>query len=167
MKGKEQNSDEEKEDKTDELLLFIQFRGRVSEKFENVLRKLGAPCKVVFTLKKVKMLLPSLKPKVEKSLKSWLVYKISCSRCKSCYVGQTIRHLTTRCKEHSRPSTPVSSHMISCNYQPTIEDDVTIVANFTKSQKHLETLKALCINELKPGINTKDEYRSHTLVIKI
>ena len=29
------------------------------------------------------------------------------------------------------------------------------------------TLEALWINHLKPSINTKDEYRSRTLVIKI
>ena len=109
---------------------------------------------------------PSLKPPVEKSLKSGLVYKIDCSRCNSCYVGQTSRHLLTRFKEHLRSSSPVSKHMTSCNYKVTI-DDVTILSAAAKAMNHLLFLEALFIYELKPSINTKDEYKSHTLVIKI
>ena len=58
-------------------------------------------CKIIFTTKKLKMDLPSLKPPVEKCFKSRAVYKICCSRCQSCYVGQTIRHLITRLKDFS------------------------------------------------------------------
>jgi len=48
----------------------------VSEKFEQSLRKMNAPCKIVFTIKKLKTFLPSLKASVEKSFKSGVVYKI-------------------------------------------------------------------------------------------
>ena len=67
--------------------------------FESSLKKMKVPCKIIFTSKKLKMDLPSLKPPVEKYLKSRVVYKICCSRCQSCYVGQTIRHLITRLKD--------------------------------------------------------------------
>ena len=44
-------------------------------------------------------------------------------------------------------------------------DDVSILAT-TKSMHQLLVLEALFINDEKPLLNTKDEYRSHTLVIK-
>lgn len=49
-------------------------------------------------------MLPSFKPKIEKSLllKSVIVYQITCPMCKSRYVGQSVRHLLTRINEHSR-----------------------------------------------------------------
>ena len=92
-------------------MLFIQYKGRVSGKFEKSLKRMHAPCKVIFTLKKIKTVLLSLKPRVEKALKSGVVYKIKCSRCTSCYVGQTVRHLTTRFKEHLKTTALVTSRV--------------------------------------------------------
>ena len=90
---------------------------------------------------------------------------ITCPRCNSCYVGQTRRHLITRIKEHGRKNAPVSIHMRSCQHTLTI-DDVTILKACSHSTRHLMTLEALFINQLKPQLNTKDEYRSRTLVVK-
>ena len=82
----ETKDDKEKEHK----MLFVQYRGKLSEKFEKTLKHINAPYRVIFTIRKLKTVLPSLKSQVDKALKSGIVYKISCSRCKSCYVGQTI-----------------------------------------------------------------------------
>ena len=79
--------DKEKEEEEETKMIFLAYRGKVSEKFESLLRKIKAPVKVVFVLKKLKTLLPSLKPNVEKPYKSGVVYKIECPRCKACYVG--------------------------------------------------------------------------------
>ena len=77
----------EKEEEEETETIFLAYRGKVSEKFESSLRKIKAPVEVVFVLKKLKTLLPSLKPNVEKPYKSGVVYKIECPRCKACYVG--------------------------------------------------------------------------------
>ena len=45
-------------------------------------------------------------------------------------------------------------------------DDVAILKRSSRSTRHLMTLEALFINQLKPQLNTKDEYRSRTLVVK-
>ena len=155
----------EKEDEVEEKMVFLQYRGRVSEKFEESLKKLKAPCKVIFTLKKLKMDLPSLKPPVEKCYKSRLVYKIYCSRCNSCYVGQTSRHIITRLKEHTR-SGSVGNHFKECGVD-LLMDKVSILCVISRSVFHLMALEALMINEHKPVLNTKDEYRSRALIIKI
>ena len=96
---------------------------------------------------------------MEKALKSGVVYKITCPRCNSCYVGQTSRHLLNRIKEHRRKATPVGGHFTSCNH--TVEmDDVCISAGCVPSVVRLVTLEALWINSIKPSLNTKDKYRS-------
>ncbi|XP_066911106.1 uncharacterized protein [Clytia hemisphaerica] len=61
---------EKEEDDKDLTKFYIQYRGKVSDKFEKSLRQLNEPCKVVFTTRKLKTILPSLKPKVEKHLRS-------------------------------------------------------------------------------------------------
>ena len=45
-------------------------------------------------------------------------------------------------------------------------DDVTILATSSRSANHLMTLEALFIDQLRPQLNTKDEYKSGTLVVK-
>ncbi|XP_057292546.1 uncharacterized protein LOC130621255 [Hydractinia symbiolongicarpus] len=138
------------------------YRGKVSDNFKRTLNNIKAPCRIIFTLNKLKSCLPSLKPTVEKSLKSGVVYKFSCPRCSSCYVGQTSRHLICRFKEHRRNG-PVADHWKECERELSI-DDVTILCSNSKSTYHLMTLEALFINQLKPSLNTKDEYRFRPLL---
>ena len=88
------------------IIPFVQYRGRITERFEQSLKRCMAPCRVVYTLHKVKSVLLLLKTPVEKALKSGVVYKIICPRCNSCYVGQTSRHLLNRIKEHRKKATP-------------------------------------------------------------
>ena len=62
-KDKEGDKNDE-EDELDEKMVFIEYRGKVSDSFESALKKLKVPCKIIFTSKKIKMDLPSLKPPV-------------------------------------------------------------------------------------------------------
>ena len=103
------DNEEEEEVEKKEKLIFVQYRGRVSEKFQDSLKRINAPSKIIFTIKKLKSSLPSLKPKVDKPLKSRVVYHIECPSCEACYVGQTSRHLITQVKEHAS-SKPVGAH---------------------------------------------------------
>lgn len=84
-----------------------------------------------------------------------------------CYVGQTSRHLQTRFKEHVQPGEPVGKHIRMCEVDLDFSKDVNILSTGTRSYVHLLTMEALYIDEIKPSINTKDEYRSRTLSIKI
>ena len=117
------------------------------------------------TLRKLKTVMPSLKPEVESEFRSSVVYKISCPRCQACYVGQTVRHLQTRYKEHKDKKGPVKTHFELCNVQLSLED-VSILASTIKTQEHLLTLEALFIKEMNPVLNTKDECKQKTLKIK-
>lgn len=166
--SEESTSDNDGEEEAKHLV-FLQYRGKPCEDYVRSLRRLGAPCKVVLTLRKLKTVMPSLKVDVEKSLKSRVVYNLTCSRCQARYVGQTDRHLLTRFKEHCRPSQPFGNHIRLCGVDPKFEknDDVSVLQSTHKSIMFLETLEALWQREIKPSINTKDEYRSRELTIKL
>ena len=169
IKNGDNPSETENESTEQELetrTIFIQYRGKVTDKFENALKRLKAPCKFIATLKKTKTCLPSLKQPVDKPLKSCVVYHISCPRCPSCYVGQTSRHLITRLKEHNQVGKPVRNHFDKCECELTM-DDVKIIARSTKSLYHLMTLEALQIKAIKPDINTRKEYKRLELTIKM
>ena len=145
--------------------LFLQYRGKASEGYARALHKTNAPCRIIFTLRKLKTTLPSLKPPVQKLLKSRVVYKIECPRCTSCYVGQTSRHLQSRFKEHASNG-PVKQHFNDCDVELN-ENCISILGTTSKGEVTLLTLEALWIRDVKPNLNTKDEFRSRALTIKL
>ena len=150
-------------------MLFLQYRGRITEEYVRALKHLNAPCKPILTLRKLKTVLPSPKVDVNKSLKSRIVYQIFCPRCQACYVGQTDRHLLKRFKEHCKPSQPFGKHIRLCEASPNFDnkDDVSVIHVTTRSISYLEALEALWVREIRPSINTKDEYRHRELTIKL
>ena len=62
--------------------LFIQYLGKASEDFARALHSIDAPCNTVFTMRKLKSVLPSLKPEIEKKWRGSVVYKLNCSQCR-------------------------------------------------------------------------------------
>ena len=63
-------------------------------------------------------------------------------------------------------SGPVGNHFKKCDIELSIEN-VSILCSTSRSTFYLMALEALTLNEHKPSFNTKDEYRSRALVIKI
>ena len=106
--------------------LFIQYRGKCTEDYARVLHKINARCTIIMTLRKLKTVLPSLKPPVENMLKSGLVCSLTCPRCSACYVGETSRHLKSRFKEHIQRAGPMKSHLSQCSTTIT-EENVDIL----------------------------------------
>ena len=143
---------------------FVQYRGKATEHFARSLHNCKAPCMVVMTLRKLKTVMPSLKPDVESEFRSSVVYKITCPRCQACYVGQTARHLQTRYKEHRNNKGPVRTHFQLCNIELSFQH-VDILTSTIKTDEHLLTLEALFIKEICPTLNTKDEYKQKNLKI--
>ena len=113
-----------------------------------------------------KNLLPSLKPPIDKFIRSGVVYRISCPRCNACYVGCTCRHMITRFKEHIQPSKPVAKHLRECRTSVKV-NDVEILASSARGEEFLLTLEALWIKQVGPALNTKDEYKSRILTIRL
>ena len=162
----QQKTKDQLDDIKNNFKLFVQYRGKSTEHYAHALHKLEVPCTVVMTLRKAKTVLPSLKPPVEKELRSGVVYKIECPRCQACYVGQTVRHLKTRISEHGYRG-PVKEHFIMCGVSDIDLKYIDILASTNQGENYLLTLEALQIKELKPSINTKDEFKSRALRIRI
>ena len=156
------------------FMVFLNYRGKCSDDFAKELYKIcnnpeqliRPSLRVIFTIKKLKTALPQLKPTVPKMLRSGNVYQITCPGCNSCYVGQSVRHLQARYREHKVNSGPMLTHITSCGVKLT-DEDIEILGTHKKSEQHLLTLEALFLRELNPKINTKKEYKMKTLVIKI
>ena len=111
-------------------------------------------------MRKLKTILPSLKPNVEKSVKSKVIYKITCPGCGACYVGQTSRHCVTRFSEHKTQKKRATwKHYDNCKVSPPNMSQLQVLDSTNRSQVFLETLEALYIREIKPKINDKDEYK--------
>ena len=170
-----QNKREKDNEEETPFMICLNYRGKCSETFAKDLYKicndpnkpLNAKVRVVFTLKKLKTALPQLKPSVPKMLRNRNVYKINCPGCTACYVGQSIRHLQARFTEHKNNEGPMKTHYLKCGVKSLTDDDITIIGSNRKSEDHLLTLEALFLREIKPEINTKEEYKRKTLVIKI
>ena len=140
---------------------FIEYRGSVTDHFIKKLKNIRTPLKPAITLRKMRTCLPSLKCTVKKNLKIRVVYKIVCPGCSACYVGQTSRHLITRFSEHKyKHNQPVRAYFDKCNRDAPTVDDVKILASTSRGLDYSLTLEALYIREIKPELNTKDEYRS-------
>ena len=120
----------------------------------------------MFTLKKLKTALPQLKPSVPKMFRNGNVYKVNCPCCSACYVGQSVRHLQARFREHKNNEGPVKTHTLGCGVKLS-EEDIEILGSNNKSQNHLLTLEALFLRRINPPLNTKEEYKRKLLVIKI
>ena len=146
--------------------IFVQYRGKSTDEYARALHKIKAPCIIVMTLRKLKTVLPSLKPQVDKLMRSGVIYKLTCPRCSACYVGQTGRHMLTRFKEHLQRAGPMKTHLNQCKTDLT-EEKVEILQSTARGEGYLLTLEALYIRELKPTINTKDEYRTREFIIKL
>ena len=121
--------------------------------------------KVIFTLKKLKTVLTQMKPQIPRMLRSGNVYQIDCPGCNARYVGQTVRHLQTRFGEHINKKRLVKTHITTQCKVELKDEHIQILGRENKSE-HLLTLKDF-IRDVKPQLNTKEEYRSKTLVIKI
>ena len=67
-------------------LIFIEYRGKVTNDYCRALNKIEAPCQPVLTLRKLKTVMPTLKPAIDKKVRNHVVYRITCPRCQSCYL---------------------------------------------------------------------------------
>ena len=158
---------EDTPDKPSKVSVFLQYRGHQTDLFVKRLRDSGVPLQSILTMKKLKTVLPILKSSTKEILRSRVVDKLACPGCNTCYVGQTTRHLLTRFREHKNDkSGPVFKHFQEClGTRPNVED-IEVLYKGPKNYDILLAIEALFIREIKPKLNTKDEYRSRELTIK-
>ena len=93
-------------DKKGTETIFLLYRENCSKDYARALHKINAPCTIIMTLRKLKTVLPSRKPPVEKMRKNALVYHLMLL-CSTSYVGETSRHLKSRVREHIQKADPM------------------------------------------------------------
>ena len=120
---------------------------------------------IIFTSSKMKICMISLKFSFSSEMKSKVVYRLECCGCKSIYVGQTVRQLTTRIEEHRKEDTPVGQQKRQCGSESGKSEFKWKIIEQTSSSIKLLTLEAL--RKERPAINTRDEFRSRELTLRL
>ena len=142
---------------------FYSIQRKYHAKFSSRLKKLG-DIQIIFTTRKLRTCLSTLKAPFDKNLKSHVVYKVTCNGCSSIYVGQTSRHVTTRISEHQEKDSPVGQHLIECFGK--LHNIKWEILDACRGVEMLMTIEAIYIKKLKPQLNTLDEYRGRELTLK-
>ena len=119
---------------------------------------------IIFTTRKLRNSLPTLKSFFDKNLKSHVAYKVTCNGCSSIDDGKTSQLVTTRISEHQKKDSTVGQHLFECcgaahNIEWEIFDTCRGIEN-------LVTIEKIYIKKLKPQLNTCDEYRGRELILK-
>ena len=144
----------------DKPTIFLQYKGNLTQNFASKLCEL----QVVFTSRKLRSCLPTLKSSFDRDLRSHVVYEIKCIGCGSIYVGQTSRHVTTRITEHQKKDSQVGQHLVECRGATNDIEWKTLDA--CQTVEKLMIIEAIYISKLKPALNTRDEYRGRELTLK-
>ena len=144
-------------------LLMLQYNVQESDRFARRLRTHGVS--TIFTTRKLKSCLPSLKDPIPEELSSKVIYQIEYPGCHSRYVGQTARHVITRLGEHRRKSSPLGRHFGECAVK-TGEVTATVLDRCTNVNKLL-TMEALYIARTRLKLNQREEYHSRDLTLKL
>ena len=135
-------------------LLTMQYRGNPSQLLAAKVRLIfGA--QIIFTTRKLKTCLPSLKIFFAGELRSKVVYKLTCSECNSTYIDQTVRHLATRVDERCKGDSPVWQHLLYGTAE--LKSEIMLkseMSQITANTHKLLTLEALYICKERPKINT-------------
>ena len=147
-------------------ILMVQYRGNHSQTLATKGRDI-TNAQIIFTTRKMKTCMPSLKFSFSSELKSKVVYSLAYCGFKSIYVGQTIRHLTTRIEEHRKEDTPVGQHIRQCGIESGKSEFKWKRIDQASSSIKLLTLEALHIRKERAAINTHDEFRSRELTLMI
>ena len=119
---------------------------------------------MIFTSRKLRTCLLTLKSLFDKNLKSHVVYKVTCSGCSSINVGQTTRHVTTRISEHQKKDSPDGQLLVECC--GTTHNVKREILDACRGVEKLMTIEAIYIKKLKPQLNARDEYRGRELTLK-
>ena len=97
------------------------------------------------------------KDKLNRSLRSKVVYKASCWDCDDCYIGKTKRRLYDRKTEHFKAltsnghSSAIADHMTQTGHR--IKWDHFDILATGQSDIHCKIKETLLIRDLKPALN--------------
>ena len=138
--------------------LSLEYWGKSSQKFVFKLKKILLSVNIVFTTNKVKIVVANPESSVQFALKSNVMYNYTCPECHRTFIGQKIRLISIRAKEHAAKDTTVHRHFSESDSAVLIEDFE--ISDGPRNQKLLLTMEALYNHQQKPLLNTKNEFQS-------
>lgn len=88
-----------------------------------------------------------------------VVYGYFCAADEKClYIGMTERVLRVRCKEHTKPPSPIYLHIMECNKcADTCLNDRFRILDHGNNKCELLVKEALKIKHFSPNLNTQDD----------
>ena len=131
---------------------FVQYKRNITQNFASRLKEL-CDFQIIFTTRKLRTCLPTLKSPFDKNLKSHVVYKITFKGCSSIYVGQTSRHVTTRILEHQKKDSPVGQHLVECC--GTTHNVKWEILDASRGVEKLMTMEAIYIKGMQETLQQK------------
>ena len=152
-----------------QLLIILPFLGHLSFETRNRLNScirtqlLSCSLRIAFQSKTRLSSLFKFKESIPKYLRSYLIYKFSCSCCNATYFGENERHLFVRASEHlgitpltqKRVKNPKKSAIMDCilleGYNATYDDFSILISENNQFKLHLK--ECLLIKRDKPELN--------------
>ena len=162
-----------RDDSSDSLQLVLPFLGNHTRKMEKNIKKVlketlpNLNFRFVYRTSTRLSALFRFKDRIPQYLSSGAIYKYTCGRCNSSYIGETIRHAKRRFGEHMGKSaltgkvlltpatTAIGEHAKICGTNPT-EEDFMIVGRESDEQL-LQIKESLFIHRDKPSINIQGQ----------
>jgi hypothetical protein len=105
----------------------------------------------------------AFKDKIPQYLASGIIYKYTCNKCKSVYIGESIRHTKRRFSEHmgvsaltgkplrGQNTTAVKDHLNQCRARAVYEDFVILGKDMIENNRRIK--ESLFIHRDKPELN--------------
>ena len=155
----------------EKFCIILPYLGSVSGKVKRNLEMLAkryfpiCDLQVVFKSSSRLSSVFSFKDKLPLYLVSGVVYKYTCGRCKSTYVGKTKRHTRKRFAEHAghspltfkfvkgQNSTTIRDHMLICN--TVVGPENFSIIGRDRNNNHLKIKESIFIQREKPTLNIR------------
>ena len=142
------------------------YTKKLEKKIKSAVKQHLANCKLTVVYRASTRLrsLFKFKDSIPSYLTSGIVYKYTCSRCNSTYVGESIRHAKRRYSEHlgisalsgkplkGQNSTTVRDHILLCKPEASFED-FKVIGRDNTSKYNLRVKESLFIHKERPNIN--------------
>ena len=150
--------------------VILPYLGNFSKRMENKIKQgikqhmPNVKIKFIYRASTRLRTLFAFKDRLPSYLSSGIVYKYTCGRCNSAYIGETIRHAKTRFCEHIGIS-PLTGKPVANIHPSAITDhnkrckssldfnDFVIIGRDLVSELNLQIKESLFIHQLRPRIN--------------
>ena len=141
--------------------------GKIKRNMKSTITKYLPTCEIKVIFKSPSRLCSvfTFKDKLPAYLTSGVVYKYTCGKCKSTYIGKTKRHTCKRYAEHQgrspltgkllkgQDSTTVRDHMLTCD--TIVCTDNFEVIGMDSDNTHLKIKESIFIQRDKPNLNIR------------